>query len=414
MLKISAWLTLALCSAHFCHAQRQFKEGYLLWHGDTLRGTLSFNTQSPEKVYYRNQYGAPPDLYDADDAKGFNIDGVDYISGLAQFCDFTVDQDKRVVKHMEYRREFLKPLVVGRRLSLYKLTGFDRYYVRIGEKFEELCDVYFDENDVARQLDMERYHPGELGEYLIYDYKNVLGQFIKRTDSLWPYLDQMSFSEDALRRIVIMINGGVLEYNAPPERVERWWSLFAGLSSFVAQVNIPGSNYVPSVSGHTQVLPAFTVGVRLRQRDPAAPFSGNISLAYSAVNSQYRGKADTIKQIYFPYRLQVLAARFVADYRVLDLGPKSGVSLGLMAGYRWCWLKGGALSGKTPTGGEFTSYGSEELSGGMFYGVHAQCLLNRWEIAAFVQLARDKMDDDPLARYNVNFHNTGLGLFYHF
>src|SRR5581483_11378863 len=101
-------------------------------------------------------------------------------------------------------------------------------------------------------------------------------------------------------------------------------------------------------SGRTQVLPAFTAGLRLRQRERAAHFSGNFSLAFSSVNSVYRGDADTIKHIVFPYRLQVLAARVVVDYRIVDLGVKSGLSLGLMGGYRWCWLNAGSLSGKTP------------------------------------------------------------------
>jgi len=415
MLKISAWLTLALCSAQFCYAQRQFRKGFLLLYGDTLRGTLSFNTQFPEKVYYRNQYGAPPDTYEADEVTGFGIDEDSsvYTSGLVQFCDFTIDKDHRVIKHMEYRREFLKALVVGPKLSLYKLTGFDRYYVRNGEFFAELCELYLDEDDVAKQQGLDRYRPGEVGEYFIYDYKNILGQYIKRTDTLWPYLDQMSFSEDALRRIIMLINGGVV-HSYPTRRTERCWSFFAGMSSLLARVSVPGDWSVPSVSGRTQVLPAVTVGLRLRQRERAAPLSGNISLAFTSVNSVYRGDADTIKHIVFPYRLQLLAARFVADYRILDLGEKSGLSLGLMGGYRWCWLNAGSLSGKTPADSQFTLRGRKELSQEMFYGVHVQCLLNRWEVAAFVQLARDNMDDDILARYSVNFQNTGLGLFYHF
>jgi len=420
MLRLTAWLVIALCYCIPTFSQRPYSKGYILIANklDTLWGYLSFYSREPDRVMYKTLPDEKPEAYVAADLTGFRIleDSFTYISASVPIVSYHVESRRRVWGSIKYQDVFLKPVVLGPMMSLYKLYGYnDRFYIETNRRYFELNLTYISSDQVQREAwDVTELYGGYEG--WVYGYKSTLLQLIGHTKEASDYIDKLPYTEAAFRELVRWYNrnnrGETVTINKEFPK-QKTVTFFAGLTNIWQSVNVMGRDYViPTLKGKLQLLPAITAGIRIRGEDRASFLSGTLAAGITRFNNSVNGRRDTVLAVNYSSRGTLLFGRATIDGWVADF-KNGSFSAGLFLAYASSWFSTSTLHIKFPSADEIDHPAERIRYEGVYVGLHAQATFGHWEAGAFLQVPTPHRKDWYYDWYEARCNFSGLSLYYH-
>ncbi len=245
-------------------AQANYKAGYIVTlKGDTLQGFIDYKEwdRSPNQIDFVKQIGqATSDVYTPKNTKAFAINGLEYFEqhevAISQGAVDLAHLSTRIDTNTKTNTVFLKILNKGQYVNLYRHTDDikTRFYI----------------------LDIVTNRVEELIYHAYYTPNEDKIQYVKRFQFQLQYISQIhhidnkqlgrrilnaNYSEDEIKKIISIINGGdSKQYSTPKLFATRW---FAGGGFGISSVNFRGHTPLANALTSSTITPKIDFGIDL-------------------------------------------------------------------------------------------------------------------------------------------------------
>ncbi|PTQ95547.1 hypothetical protein C8P68_10552 [Mucilaginibacter yixingensis] len=300
-------LTLIVCLfvSFQLSAQTNFKPGYIVTHGDTLRGEIDYRqwNNNPREVHFRK--GSNIETYNLSNATAFGINNADYFERYvvsASQAGTRADQLTTVDTTTHIDTVFLKIVSRGPNVNLYTYTDpiKTRFYIKTNRQEvpqELLYRVYLNDDDASRMAIRNIYR-----QQLI----NLANVLHLDNERLVNNINRTNYFEDDLEKIILKLNGG--DAIGGKKTGQSKFRFFAG-----AGVNVQSLTYTGSIS--------------LAYNNPQTKFSAYpmISAGLDFIDNRDAARSYIRMQIYYTgnnLKASNAIATEMLDQRTLGISPQ--------------------------------------------------------------------------------------------
>ena len=322
-----AFLMLQICQP--VAAQSNFRKGFVIANGDTLRGLIDYRQweKNPSTIKFKTDVNSANIVeYNTDDISYFEINGLD------KYEKAVVNKDMRPVRLKDLTEDaddlyeedtvFLRILVKGN-MSLYQLTDDkSHFYIKAdGKKFEELIyKVYLADGAISRRS----------------VYIDQLSRFVDRSKNnsgLLSIIQSADYKENDLAKIVNQLNlekGGEVLYTVKKLKVPL--SFFVGAGAAYSSLKFGGESNKTSVLAYNKsIQPLLTAGIEMNILRNLQNLAFRAELSYFSMQFDGSGtitNSSITKQASYNLKVNTLSPSISALYNFLN-SPKNKIYLGL-------------------------------------------------------------------------------------
>jgi hypothetical protein len=326
-LLVAFHLMLLIC--HPVYAQSNFRKGFVIANGDTLRGLIDYRQweKNPSTIKFKKDSGLVNAVtYSTADISYFEIYSLDKYEKAVVNKDMRPVDLKDLTENADdlYENDtvFLRVLVKGQ-MSLYQFTDSkDHFYIKVDDKnFEELMyKVYLTEGNISRRS----------------IFIDQLSRFIDKSKdnaALLSRIQSANYNEDDLVKVVNQLNfqqGGEVLYTVKKLKVPL--SFFVGAGATYSSLRFEGESNKASVLGYNKsIRPLLTAGIEMTILRNLQNLAFRAELSYYSM--QFDGSGTTTnssiaKQASYKLKVNTLSPSISALYNVLN-SPKNKIYLGL-------------------------------------------------------------------------------------